>query len=112
MNIVDVVRSLTKNRSAEVVFDGSGMMFSEAIEVLALDGRMPVIAAPPDGKASFNLRSLYRKAVRVQGIDTIRLDCIACARILAQLAPGFDSGQFKAKPAKLMSLAAGAEAYE
>jgi NADPH:quinone reductase-like Zn-dependent oxidoreductase len=112
VNVVDAVRSLTNNRGAQVVFDGSGMMFSEAIEVTALDGRVPVIAAPPDGKASFNLRSLYRKSVRVQGIDTIRLDGITCARILAKLAPGFDSGQFKAKPARLMSLADVATAYE
>lgn len=57
-NIVDAVRSLTNGRGAEVVFDGSGMMFAEAVEVAALDGRMPVIAAPADGKATFNLRSL------------------------------------------------------
>ena len=82
VNIVDALRSVTDNRGAQIVFDGSGMMFAEAIEVTALDGRMPVIAAPADGKATFNLRSIYRKSLRVQGIDTIRLDCIACARIL------------------------------
>lgn len=111
VNIVDAVRSLTNGRGAEVVFDGSGMMFAEAVEVAGLDGRMPVIAAPPDGNAAFHLRSLYRKGLRVQGIDTLRLDAIACAELLAQMMPGFESGQFKAKPGKPLPLAAAGEAY-
>jgi NADPH:quinone reductase-like Zn-dependent oxidoreductase len=112
VNVVDAIRSLTNNRGAEVAFDGSGMMFSESVEAMALDGRIAVIAAPADGKAAFNLRSLYRKSLRVLGIDTIRLDCIECAKILAQMTSGFESGQFKAKPAMSMPLSAVAEAYE
>ncbi len=110
-NIVDAVHSLTNGRGAEIVFDGSGMMFAEAIEVAALDGRIPVIAAPADGKVSFNLRSLYRKWLRVQGIDTIRLDAVACAKLLAQMTPDFESGQFKARAGKPLPLVAAAEAY-
>ncbi len=110
-NIVDAVHSLTNGRGAEIVFDGSGMMFAEAVELAALDGRMPVIAAPADGKAAFNLRSLYRKGLRVQGIDTLRLDAVACAKLLAQMTPNFESGQFKARAGKPLPLAAAAEAY-
>jgi len=111
-NIVDAVRGITNGRGAEVVFDGSGMMFAEAVEVARLDGRMPVIAAPADGKAAFNLRSVYRKGLCIQGIDTLRLDAVACAKLLAQMTPGFESGQFKARAGKPMPLAAAAEAYE
>ena len=112
VNVIDAVRSMTKDRGAEVVFDASGMMFSEAVEVVAMNGRIPVIAAPADGKASFNLRSLYRKVIRVQGIDTLRLDAVACARLLTQMAPNFESGKFKATPGRPLPLAAAAEAYE
>src|ERR1039458_2642435 len=91
VNVIEAVRSITKDRGAEVVFDASGMMFAEAVEVAAMNGRIPVIAAPADGKTSFNLRSLYRKVIRVQGIDTLRLDAVACARLLAQMAPSFES---------------------
>lgn len=112
VSIIEAVRSITKGRGAEVVFDASGMMFAEAVELAALDGRIPVIAAPADGKASFNLRSLYRKGLRVQGIDTLRLAAVACARLLAEMAPGFESGQFKIKPGRPLPLAAAAEAYE
>jgi NADPH:quinone reductase len=111
-NIVDAVRSITNGHGAEVVFDGSGMMFAEAVEMARLDGRMPVIAAPADGKAAFNLRSLYRKGLRIQGIDTLRLDAVACAKLLAQMTDNFESGQFNAKAGKPLPLAAAAEAYE
>jgi NADPH:quinone reductase-like Zn-dependent oxidoreductase len=111
-SIVDAIRSITNNRGADVVFDGSGMMFAEAVEVAGLDGRIPVTAAPVDGKAAFNLRNLYRKELRVQGIDTLRLDAVACAKLLAQMAPGFESGQFKARPGKPLPLAAAVDAYE
>ncbi|MGD1018678.1 MAG: zinc-binding alcohol dehydrogenase family protein [Verrucomicrobiia bacterium] len=110
-NLLDAVRSLTKDRGANVVFDTSGMMFAEIIELAGMDGRIPVITAPADGKASFNLRSLYRKGLRVQGIDTLRLDAVACAKLLAQMVPGFESGQFKARAGRPLPLAEAAEAY-
>jgi len=112
VNILEAIRSITKDRGAEVVFDASGMMFAEAVDVAAVNGRVPVIAAPADGKVSFNLRSLYRKALRVQGIDTLRLDAVACARLLGHMAPNFASGLFKATPARSLPLTAAVEAYE
>jgi NADPH:quinone reductase-like Zn-dependent oxidoreductase len=111
-NLLDAVRALTKNHGAEVVFDASGMMFAESVEVAALDGRIPVIAAPPDGKAAFNLRSLYRKVLRVQGIDTLRLNAVACAKLLTAMTPNFESGQFKAPSGRPLPLSAATEAYE
>jgi NADPH:quinone reductase-like Zn-dependent oxidoreductase len=111
VNIVDAIRALTSSRGADVVFDGSGMMFAEAVEVAGMNGRIPVIAAPADGKVLFNLRSLYRKLIRIHGVDTRGLDTVACAKRLAQMAPYFESGQFKAKSSRPLPLAAAAEAY-
>jgi NADPH:quinone reductase-like Zn-dependent oxidoreductase len=111
-NIVEAVRSLTKEHGADVVFDTSGMMFAENIEAAAMGARIPVITAPPDGKASFNLRSIYRKEIRVVGVDTRRLDAVASAKLLTQMTASFESGQFKAKPGKPLPLAAAVEAYE
>lgn len=112
VNLADAVRSLTNNRGADVTFDTSGMMFAEAVEVAGMDGRIPVITAPADGKSAFNLRSVYRKELRVTGVDTRRLDAVACASLLAQMTPHFASGQFKAKPGKPLPLSAVVEAYE
>ena len=111
-NIVEEVRSITKERGADVVFDTSGQMFAESIEMAGMDARIPVITAPADGKASFNLRSIYRKELRVLGVDTRRLDAVACAKLLTEMAPRFESGQFKVSPGRPMPLAAAVEAYE
>jgi NADPH:quinone reductase len=111
-NFVDAIRSITKDRGADIVFDTSGMMLAESVEVAAMGARIPVITAPADGKASFNLRSIYRKELRVLGVDTRRLDAVACAKLLAQMATRFESGQFKVAPGKSMPLAAAVEAYE
>jgi NADPH:quinone reductase-like Zn-dependent oxidoreductase len=111
-SIADAVRSITRDSGADVVFDTSGMMFAESVDVAGMGARIPVITAPSDGKASFNLRSIYRKELRVLGVDTRTLNAVACARLLAQMAPSFESGQFKAKPGRPLPLSAAVEAYE
>jgi NADPH2:quinone reductase len=111
-DFVGAMRSIGKDRGADVVFDTSGLMFAECVEVAGMGARIPVITAPADGKASFNLRGIYRKELRVQGVDTRILDAVACARLLAEMAPNFESGQFKAKPGRPLPLSAAVEAYE
>jgi len=109
---IEAAKSFTGGRGAEVVFDSSGFMFAEAIEAAGIGGRIPVIAAPTDGKASFNLRNLYRKELRICGVDTRLLDAVECAKLLAQMAPGFESGEYKVKPASARPLKEVVEAYE
>jgi NADPH:quinone reductase-like Zn-dependent oxidoreductase len=110
-NVADTVRQLTNGRGANVVFDTTGMMFAEAIDTAAPDGRVPVIAAPHDGKANFNLRSLYRNELRVLGVDTRNLDAIACAKLLTEMSSAFESGAFRATPAEPRPLEEAAQAY-
>jgi NADPH:quinone reductase-like Zn-dependent oxidoreductase len=109
---VGEVLSMTKGRGADVVFDTSGRMFSQSVEAAAMAGRIAVITAPGDGQTTFNLRSVYRKELRVIGVDTRRLDVVACAKLLAQIRPGFESGKYQLKPGQSRPLAAAAEAYE
>jgi NADPH:quinone reductase len=111
-NMADVVRSLTGGRGADVVFDSSGMMFAEAVEAAAAGGRIPIISSPRDGKAAFDLRSLYRKELRVLGVDTRKLDAVACAKLLLEMLPYFESGAFTVKVGESRPLAQAAEAYE
>ncbi|MGD0768771.1 MAG: zinc-binding alcohol dehydrogenase family protein [Tepidisphaeraceae bacterium] len=111
-NVINAVQSITKDGGAGVVFDSSGMMFAEAVEMAGMDGRIPVITAPADGKSSFNLRNVYRKELRVYGVDTRRLDAVACAKLLAQMANGFESGKLTAKPGKPFPIAAAVDAYQ
>jgi NADPH2:quinone reductase len=110
-NLIESVRSMTSNRGADIVFDTTGLLFAEAVEIAATHGRISIISAPPDGKASFNLRSVYRKILRIDGIDTRDLDAVASARLLAQMTSRFESGQFKSTPAKPFPLSSAVEAY-
>lgn len=111
-NLAEAVQSVTQGNGADVVFDTSGVMFAEAIEAAAHGGRICVISAPPDAKSTFNLRSLYRKELRVHGVDTRRLDVIASGKLLAEMRGGFESGKFKVQAGQSRPLAAAAEAYE
>ena len=111
-NLGEAIRSLTQDRGAHVVFDTSGSMFADAVEAAGMEGRVAVITAPSDGKSTFNLRSIYRKELCVRGVDTRRMDASDCAKLLAQMKPGFESGQFKAKAGKAYSLESAVKAYE
>jgi NADPH2:quinone reductase len=110
-NLVDAVQSITAKHGANVIFDTSGQMFAESIELAAMNSRLPIITAPPDGKASLNLRNLYHKQLHILGVDTLPLTAIACAKLLAEMVPYFESGQFKPSPAKSFPLTAAMEAY-
>jgi len=110
-NLAEAALSMTQGGGADVVFDTSGLMFAQGIEAAALHGRVCVIAAPADGQSTFNLRGLYRKELRVYGVDTRRLDVVACAKLLAEMRPGFESGKFKVNPGQSRPLAAASEAY-
>ncbi len=111
-NLIDAVRAVTDGRGADVVFDTSGVMFAESVEAAAMEGRITVIVAPADGKSTLNLRSLYRKELRVRGVDTRRLDVVASAKILAEMRSGFESGKFRVDPGQSRPLAGASEAYE
>ena len=105
------IKSLTHGRGGNVVFDSSGTMFAEAIEMAAEEGRVPVISAPADGKVTFNLRSIYRKRMSVFGVDSRALDAVACAPLLAEMSPYFESGQFRVLPADAFALDDAVAAY-
>jgi NADPH2:quinone reductase len=110
-NLTEAVHAITKV-GASVVFDTSGLMFAESVEATAQKGRISVISAPADGQSTFNLRSVYRKELRVLGVDTRPMDTIACAKLLAEMGSGFESGKLKATPGQPRPLSAAAEAYD
>jgi NADPH:quinone reductase len=98
--------------SATVIFDTTGRMFPESVEAAAQRARLAIISAPTDGKSTFNLRTLYRKELRVLGVDTRQLDAVACAKLLNEMRPGFESANLKAPSAKPYPLSSASEAYD
>ena len=111
-DLIDAVKSITQGHGADVVFDTSGQMFAQVVEAAAQSGRIAVITAPRDGQSTFNLRTLYRKELRISGVDTRRLNVVACATLLGQMRGGFDAGKFKWEPGQSRPLAAADEAYD
>ncbi len=110
--LVEETLRRTDGRGADVVFDTTGHLFPDCVEAAAHGGRVCVISAPEDGKTSFNLRSLYRKQLKVMGVDSRRLDVTACARLLAAMAPRFEEGKFRASAAEAQPLEEAPAVYE
>ena len=112
VSVGDATRSQTSGRGADIVFDTSGMAFAEAVDAAAAGGRIAVISAPRDGKATFDLRNLYRKELRIYGVDTRKMDAVDCAKLLSEMSSGFEDGTLKAKAGESRHLAQAIEAYE
>jgi len=92
-------RAATGGKGADVVFDlVGGIMFRNALYSLALRGRLVEIAATGQRDVTFDLADFYHNESRLFGVDTLKRDLTASARILDVLAPGFDSGDYRAAP--------------
>ncbi len=102
----------TRGRGADLVFDTTGHLFADCVEAAGHGGRVCVISAPAEGRTAFNLRSLYRKELKVLGVDSRRLDVTACARLLAAMAPRFEEGAFRAPAAEAHPLEEAPAVYE
>ena len=93
------VRAATGGKGADVVFDlVGGVMFRSALECLALRGRLVEIAATGRREVSFDLADFYHNESRLFGVDTLKRDLAASAKVLEALTPGFVAGDYRAAP--------------
>jgi NADPH:quinone reductase-like Zn-dependent oxidoreductase len=93
------VRASTGGKGADVVFDlVGGVMFRNAVNSLALRGRLIELAATGQREVSFDLADFYHNESRLFGVDTLKLDLVASAKVLDALTPGFVAGDYKAAP--------------
>jgi NADPH:quinone reductase len=106
-------RAATGGRGADVVFDlVGGVMFRDAVNSLAYGARLVEIASTGQREVSFDLIDFYHNESRLFGIDTLRHDVTASAKILDALTPGFVAGDYEAAPiAETFGLGAAQEAY-
>jgi NADPH2:quinone reductase len=107
------VRAATAGKGANVVFDlVGGVMFRNAVNSLALRGRLIEVAATGQREVSFDLVDFYRNENRLIGVDTLKRDLTASAEVLEALTPGFAAGDYRAAPiAETYGLAEAQEAY-
>ena len=107
------VRAATKGRGADVVFDMvGGVMFRGAVNSLARAGRLIEIASTGEREVSFDLVDFYHNEGRIFGVDTLKYDLVASAKVLDALTPGFVAGDYRSAPiAGVFGLGEGPEAY-
>jgi NADPH:quinone reductase-like Zn-dependent oxidoreductase len=93
------VRAATNGKGADVVFDlVGGVMFRDALGSLAEGGRLVEIAATGQREVSFDLADFYHNESRLFGVDTLKRDLTASAKVLEALTPGFVAGYYHAAP--------------
>ena len=107
------VRAATAGKRADVVFDlVGGVMFRDAVNCLALRGRLVEIAATGQREVTFDLADFYHNESRLFGVDTLKRDLTASAAVLEALTPGFVAGDYRAAPiAETCGLGEAREAY-
>jgi len=93
------IRAATGGKGADVVFDlVGGVMFRDAVNSLALRGRLIEIATTGQREVSFDLPDFYHNESRLFGVDTLKRDLTASAKVLDALTPGFIAGHYHAAP--------------
>jgi NADPH2:quinone reductase len=107
------VRAATGGKGADVVFDlVGGIMFRNAVNCLALRGRLIEIAATGQREVSFDIADFYHNESRLYGVDTLKRDLVASAKVLELLTPGFMAGDYRAAPiAETCGLGEAQQAY-
>jgi NADPH:quinone reductase len=95
------------------VFDPVGsVMFRNAVNCLALGGRLVVIVATGQREVSFDLADFYHNESRLFGVDALKRNLIESARVLEALTPGVVAGDYRAAPiADVYGLGKAEEAY-
>jgi NADPH2:quinone reductase len=90
------VMELTKGKGADIVFDGvGGIMFEPSLLSLGHHGRLIEISATGKRRVDFDVADFYHKELKILGADSRKLDVTQSARLLAELAPGFEQGRYE-----------------
>jgi len=108
------IKRLTGGRGADVVYDAvGGVTTPSALAALAHRGRLVVISAVGTPTVAVNLLDLYHNETRIFGMDSTKLTVVDSAQRLQQMAPYFETGEFRPLPiANTYSLDDAAAAYQ
>lgn len=89
------VRRLTGRAGAAVVFDAvGGVMFEPALLSLGHRGRLAEISGTGRRRVEFDAIDFDHNESRIFGADSRKFDIAGSAKLLADLAPGFESGAY------------------
>lgn len=113
-DLVDVVRSATTGRGAQLALNGVGsVIFQPMLESLADGGRLVVYSTAAGRDVTVDLFDLYRRRLQLVGVNTGVVDAAWGARILGELTPLFESGAVRPpRIAARYPLSQAAKAYD
>jgi NADPH2:quinone reductase len=93
--LAEQVRAETDGRGVDVVLDVvGGALFEPCLMSLAPRGRHVAIASSPERKVTFDLIDFYHNESSLIGVDSIKTSFSDVDRIMGQLLPYFESGEF------------------
>jgi NADPH:quinone reductase-like Zn-dependent oxidoreductase len=97
-DIAAYVRDKTGGHGADIVYNTVGSpYFEQANKAMAIGARQ-IFISTIERPVPFDIFTFYRGQHTYVGIDTLALDSVAGAKILDQLAPGFNDGSLKPFP--------------
>jgi NADPH:quinone reductase-like Zn-dependent oxidoreductase len=95
-DIVRSVKELVGREGVNVAFDCvGGPLFETCLKTLGQLGRQVNITSLGERRVSFDLVDFYHRRLAIYGVDSRPYDTVACARILRELTPAFESGKLK-----------------
>jgi NADPH:quinone reductase-like Zn-dependent oxidoreductase len=105
--------AVTANKGVDIAYDCvGGPLFEICLKTLGQLGRQINITSVGERRVCFDLLDFYHRRLSLFGVDTRAYDTQACAMILEQLTPGFESGALKPLPvAKRFALNDAQQAY-
>lgn len=112
VDLADEARGLTDGQGVDMVLDAvGGRLFEACLKALHKGGRQVAMASTPQ-VVNFNLVDFYHNTSRLFGMDTMALTGPEVAAILDGLAPGFESGAYRAPSVQTWPFAQAIGAYE
>lgn len=110
----ELLRSRNGGRGADVLLNAAGgPMFEIGLKLLGHRGRQIEITSPTERRTCFDLVDFYHNESRLFGVDTLKRDLVASARVLEKLAEGFETGAYQPhKVSQILPLEDAPKAYE
>jgi NADPH:quinone reductase len=95
----DAVRQFTNGSGVDVAFDCvGGELFEPTLSSLRQLGRHVVITSVGTRRVSFDLLNFYHRRLSLFGVDSRALTVTESSRLLAEIAPEFESGRLQPSP--------------
>jgi NADPH2:quinone reductase len=109
----DAVLQFTNGVGVDVAFDCvGGQLFEEVLSSLKQLGRHVVITSVGTRRVNFDLLSFFHRRLSLYGVDSRALTVTESSRLLAAIAPEFESGRLQPSPiSKRATLAEVSELY-